>query len=114
MNSEEPIKYMEGIEEFINHNMNLGYIKSTMTVDELLRFIKNVKENYIPMVQKMEDLNKLSYTIEELNSKSLEELQRIYFNKTGEYPQGVMYSLNKNRFCNYSVPKEELIRRILQ
>jgi uncharacterized protein YeeX (DUF496 family) len=56
MNSEEPIKYMEGIEEFINHNMNLGYIKSTMTVDELLRFIKNVKENYIPMVQKMEDL----------------------------------------------------------
>jgi hypothetical protein len=114
MNSKEQIKYMEGIEEFIKHNMNVGYIKPTMTVDELLRFIKNVKENYIPMIQKMEDLNKLSYTIDELNSKPLEELQSIYFDITGKYPQGVMYSLNKNRFCNYSVPKEELIRRILQ
>lgn len=56
MNSNEQIKYMEGIEEFINHNMNVGYIKPTMTVDELLQFVKNVKENYIPMIQKMEEL----------------------------------------------------------
>jgi replicative DNA helicase len=114
MSCKEQIKYMEGIEEFINHNMNVGYIKPTMTVDELLRFIKNVKENYIPMIQKMEDLNKLSYTTDELNSKSLEELQELYFNITGYYPQGVMYSLEKNKLCDYVISKEDLIKFILQ
>lgn len=50
--------------------------------------------------------------VKELENKSLEELRKIYFNITGEYPQGVGYSLEKNRFYNYNMSKEELLKWI--
>ena len=55
MDTERPLKHIENIEEFINHNLKLGYLKSDMTIIELLQFIKNIKENYIPMITQIED-----------------------------------------------------------
>jgi len=49
-------KHLENIEEFLNHNLNLGYLNSDMTITELLQFVKNVKENYIPLIKGIENL----------------------------------------------------------
>ena len=43
-------KHLKNIEEFINHNLSLKYISTETTVEELLQFIKNVKEQYIPLL----------------------------------------------------------------
>lgn len=59
MGGETAIKHIENIEEFINHNLSLGYLKSDTTITELLQFIKNVKENYIPMIKQIGDTFKL-------------------------------------------------------
>jgi len=50
-------KHLENIEEFLNHNLNLGYLKSDMPIIELLQFIKNIKENYIPSIKDIENLS---------------------------------------------------------
>jgi hypothetical protein len=55
----EQIKYIEDIEEFINHNLELGNLNENMTIRELLQFTKNIKENYMPMLKKIEDMTKL-------------------------------------------------------
>lgn len=36
------------IEETLNHNLKLGYIKEETTVVELLEFFKEMKNNYLP------------------------------------------------------------------
>ena len=56
-------KHLKNIEEFINHNLSLKYISTETTVEELLQFIKSVKEQYIPLIK---DIEKLS-----LRNKSL-------------------------------------------
>jgi len=47
LNAENHIK---NIEEFLNHNLNLGYIKPETTILELLEFTKNIKEKYISLI----------------------------------------------------------------
>lgn len=49
-------KYIENIEEFINHNLKLGYLNENMTIKDLLVFTKNIKEQYIPMVEQIENI----------------------------------------------------------
>ncbi len=39
MKIDKATKHIENIEEFINHNLSLGYLKSDMTITELLQFI---------------------------------------------------------------------------
>ena len=50
-------KHLRNIEEFINHNLYLKYISTETTVEELLQFIKNVKEQYIPLIKDIEKLS---------------------------------------------------------
>jgi len=50
-------KHLRNIEEFINHNLSLKYISTETTVEELLKFIKNVKEQYIPLIKDIEKLS---------------------------------------------------------
>ena len=57
MNTKNTIKHLENIEDFLNHNLDLRYLKSDMTIIELLQFIKNVKENYIPVIKDIEELS---------------------------------------------------------
>ena len=58
-------KHLRNIEEFINHNLSLKYISLETTVEELLQFIKNVKEQYIPLIK---DIGKLSPILHENKS----------------------------------------------
>lgn len=50
------LEYMNGIEDFLKHNLSLGYIKNETTVEGLLNFINNIKTSYIPMMKSIEDL----------------------------------------------------------
>lgn len=45
--------YLEGIENFINHNLGLDFISKDMTIAELLQFIDRVKTNYIPVIEQL-------------------------------------------------------------
>ncbi len=36
-------------EELLQHNINLAYITRETTVDELLIFLKNIRERYLPL-----------------------------------------------------------------
>lgn len=40
---------MNDLESLLNQNLKLGYIKENTTVDELLKFILNIKTNYLPV-----------------------------------------------------------------
>jgi len=51
----KPIENIEQLEEFINHNLKLGYLKPEMTIIDLLQFTKNMKEDYLPLMQKIKD-----------------------------------------------------------
>jgi hypothetical protein len=51
------IKHIENIEEFINYNLKLGYLNENMTIKDLLVFTKNIKEQYIPMVEQIKNIS---------------------------------------------------------
>jgi len=55
MSIEKPVKNIEQLEEFIKHNLKLGYLKPEMTINDLLQFTKNIKESYLPLMQKIKD-----------------------------------------------------------
>ncbi len=44
---------LNNIEEFIKHNVGLGYITEQQSIGELLKYIKNIKTQYIPLVEKL-------------------------------------------------------------
>jgi L-cysteine desulfidase len=45
------------VKEFINHNVQLKNINKETTVEELLQFIDNVEQSYIPLILKVAELN---------------------------------------------------------
>lgn len=47
---------LQDMEEFINHNLRIGYLTQDMNIQQLLDFIKNVRDNYIPMIEDIEVL----------------------------------------------------------
>ena len=51
---DKPKQFMDDFEEFLNHNLGLGYITKDTTVEELLGFINNVKYNFLPMLNEIE------------------------------------------------------------
>lgn len=53
---DKPKQFMDDFEEFLNHNLGLGYITKDTTVEELLEFISNVKYNFLPMFSKIENI----------------------------------------------------------
>jgi len=53
---DKPKQFMDDFEEFLNHNLKLGYITKDTTVEELLEFISNVKYNFLPMFSKIENI----------------------------------------------------------
>ena len=55
------IKHIENIEDFINHNLKLGYFNENMTIKDLLVFTKNIKEQYIPMIEQIKNITMESY-----------------------------------------------------
>lgn len=42
-------KKINEFEELLQHNINLAYITRETTVDELLIFLKNIRERYLPL-----------------------------------------------------------------
>ena len=55
MNSSKTKQHVEDVEEFINHNLNIGYLNEEMTIKDLLQFINNIKKNYIPILEQIEN-----------------------------------------------------------
>lgn len=53
--SVEREKYVEGIEAFLNHNLNLKYITLETTVEELLGYLTHIKTTYIRILKEIED-----------------------------------------------------------
>lgn len=44
-------KKLDDIKDFINHNIKQGYINNNTTVGELLLYINNIKDKYLPLVE---------------------------------------------------------------
>ena len=42
-------KRIDELVKFLQHNINLGYITKETTVDELLMFLENIREGYLPL-----------------------------------------------------------------
>lgn len=40
---------LNNVEEFINHNLTAGYLTKESTVEEILEFITNIKNRYVPV-----------------------------------------------------------------
>ena len=53
MNTDKTIKYLDSIEEFINHNLSLGFIDKDNTIDDLLKYIGIIRYNYIGLTEKL-------------------------------------------------------------
>lgn len=54
------VNNLKMVKEFVNHNLQLNNITKETTVEELLNFIENIEQTYIPLVlQTMELKNKL-------------------------------------------------------
>lgn len=49
-------KKIDELAEFLQHNINLGYITRETTVDELFMLLENIKEGYLPLQR---DIDKL-------------------------------------------------------
>jgi hypothetical protein len=61
MNTTEQIKYIEDIESFLEHNINVNYITKDTTVEQLIQFLDNIKNNYIPMMANMEQIETTTF-----------------------------------------------------
>jgi len=107
MNTQEQIKYLEGIEKFIKHNINLEYIKPDTTVEELLQFIKNVKENYILMIRQVENIFNIKEEKCEHDNKYLLETSAPYKVQDGDILCDKKYKCRDcgeewwDNFCDY-------------
>lgn len=98
MNTENAIKHLENIEDFLNHNLDLRYLKSDMTIIELLQFIKNVKENYIPVIKDIEELS--------LRNKSLficQSVEKCANQKWNSTLQIMSCDYEDGKQCQYSL-----------
>ena len=49
-------KRIDELAEFLQHNINLGYITRGTTIDELFMLLENIKEGYLPLQR---DIDKL-------------------------------------------------------
>ena len=49
-------KKIDEFAEFLQHNINLGYITRETTVDELLMLLQNIREGYLPLQRDIEKL----------------------------------------------------------
>ena len=49
-------KKVDELAEFLQHNINLGYITRETTVDELFMLLQNIREGYLPL---QKDIDKL-------------------------------------------------------
>lgn len=53
-------KNLKMVKEFVNHNLQLNNITKETTIEELLQFIDNIEQTYVPLVlQTMELKNNL-------------------------------------------------------
>lgn len=48
-------KKIDELAEFLMHNIQQGYISRETTVDELIMFIRNIKEGYLPLVKLIDE-----------------------------------------------------------
>lgn len=53
--SEKLQKFLDELNAFINHNLELGYITSEMTIEQFKnKFLVSLEDNYIPMLREVE------------------------------------------------------------
>lgn len=48
-------KKIDDLAEFLQHNINLGYITRETTVDEILMILQNTREGYLPLMSEYND-----------------------------------------------------------
>lgn len=53
-------EYVTQIEDFINHNISVGYLKESMTIGQLIEYLANIKTRYIPMVEQIQEKYELN------------------------------------------------------
>lgn len=51
-------KKIDELAEFLQHNIQLGYITSETTVDELLMLLQNIREGYLPLQKEVDRIVK--------------------------------------------------------
>lgn len=49
-------KKIDELTEFLQHNINLGYITRETTVDELFMLLENIREGYLPLQRDIDEL----------------------------------------------------------
>jgi len=44
---------LKTVKDFISHNLDCRYITKDTTIEELLKYINNIEDNYIPIIKAM-------------------------------------------------------------
>lgn len=54
-NSEKLEKFINDLRVFINHNLELGYISSDITIEQFRdEFLTSIEDNFIPILKQVE------------------------------------------------------------
>lgn len=106
MDYNEQTAWIDGFLKFINHNISAGYITSDTKVSEVIFFLKNIKNQYLPMVKQIQD------NLEKQDEKEFKNHLKWFMSSglfTQEEKDGMNDRINRyvNRIANkYDTTKE--------